>query len=218
MFHNYHEEVKGHWDWATEHRNLSLFLQAAADAGLFVNLRIGPYVCAEWFYGGQPLWLHDQGFNFRDYNPGWTKYMSDMMTTVVEYVEPYLARNGGPIILTQIENEYGRFNEYVEWCGNLTTQLNTDTVWIMCQQPTPPAPIVGTCNGDDCSGFVQNQQSTVHMPAMWTEDWVAWFQVSTLLPSSPHTCLSPPPSRLSSDALADLVPQPPVLLAVSALG
>jgi hypothetical protein len=99
VFHNYHESVRGTWDWSTEHRNLSQFLQAAADAGLFVNLRIGPYICGEWFYGGQPLWLHDAGFPFRQYNPGWTKYMQDMMTAVVLYVEPYLARNGGSVQL-----------------------------------------------------------------------------------------------------------------------
>ena len=52
-------------------------------------------VCAEWFYGGQPLWLHDSGFAFREYNPGWLEYMENMMTTVVQHVEPYLARNGG---------------------------------------------------------------------------------------------------------------------------
>ena len=47
VFHNYHESVKGVWDWSTESRNLSRFLQAAADAELFVNLRIGPYICGE---------------------------------------------------------------------------------------------------------------------------------------------------------------------------
>ena len=57
VFHNYHEEVKGHWDWTTEHRNLSGFIQAAADAGMFVNLRIGPYVCAE---SVEPPHLHSQ--------------------------------------------------------------------------------------------------------------------------------------------------------------
>jgi hypothetical protein len=71
--------------------------------------------------------------------------------------------------------QYGRYNRYVEWCGNLTRQLNTDTVWVMCSQPTPPPPVLGTCNGDDCSGWVQGQQA-LGLPAGWTEDWVAWFQ------------------------------------------
>ena len=95
VFHNYHEVVRGEWDWTTEHRNLSGFLQAAADAGLFVNLRIGPYICGEWFYGGQPLWMHGTGIPFRQYNTEWTNYMRGMMTTVVQHVEPFLARNGG---------------------------------------------------------------------------------------------------------------------------
>lgn len=43
VFHNYHEAIKGQWDWKTEHRDLGRWLQAAADAGMFVNLRIGPY-------------------------------------------------------------------------------------------------------------------------------------------------------------------------------
>ena len=137
------------------------------------------------------------------------------MTAVVAYVEPYLARNGGPIIMsvvvsdththtrsisignhrsaadptassvviilslfllsTQIENEYGGYNQYVEWCGNLTKQLNTDTVWIMCKQQTPPEPLIAACNGGDCSYYVQDQQAS-GKPAMWTEDWIAWFQ------------------------------------------
>jgi hypothetical protein len=78
VFHNYHESLKGEWDWSTEHRNLTRFLQAAADAGLFVNLRIEPYICGEWFYGGQPLWMHGTGIAFRQYNTGWTNYMRDM--------------------------------------------------------------------------------------------------------------------------------------------
>jgi hypothetical protein len=101
--------------------------------------------------------------------------MASMMKAVLAYVEPYLARAGGPIILTQIENEYGGFNEYVEWCGNLTKELNSDTVWIMCKQQTPPAPLIGACNGGDCSYYVQAQQAA-GLPAMWTEDWIAWFQ------------------------------------------
>jgi hypothetical protein len=51
VFWNYHEAVYRQYDFETENRNLGQFLQAAADAGLFINLRIGPFVCAEWTYG-----------------------------------------------------------------------------------------------------------------------------------------------------------------------
>ncbi|CAF4731114.1 unnamed protein product, partial [Rotaria magnacalcarata] len=57
VFWNIHEQKPGVLDF-TGRANLSQFLQDAADAGLFVNLRIGPYVCAEWNYGGLPAWLN----------------------------------------------------------------------------------------------------------------------------------------------------------------
>lgn len=51
MFWNYHERTRGELDWS-DRGDLRKFLTLAADNGLFVNLRIGPYVCAEWNYGG----------------------------------------------------------------------------------------------------------------------------------------------------------------------
>ena len=55
VFWNQHEMVEGQLDWSGR-GNLTLFLDAIAEAGLFANLRIGPYVCAEWDYGGIPTW------------------------------------------------------------------------------------------------------------------------------------------------------------------
>ena len=55
VFWNLHEPVRGTYDFATGRKNLPLFLQKAADHGLFVYLRPGPYVCAEWDYGGLPV-------------------------------------------------------------------------------------------------------------------------------------------------------------------
>ena len=182
VFHNYHEYQQGIWDWSTESRNLRQFIQLAGEAGLFVNLRIGPYVCAEWFNGGQPLWTHDAGYAYRYLNPGWLTYMERMMRDVVAYMEPYMAKNGGPIIITQIENEYGDGGSdpgrigYIEWCGQLAASLNTSTVWIMCQEGEAPYPIIDTCNGGSCGGWVDWQYTTRGQPAMWTENWVAWFQ------------------------------------------
>ena len=105
VFWNYHEVERGVWDFTTEARNLTAFLQTAADAGLFVNLRMGPFVCGEWTYGGIPVWLRSS-WAFRDANPGWLAAMSDFYAVLIPLIEPFFARNGGPIILTQIENEY----------------------------------------------------------------------------------------------------------------
>lgn len=57
VFWNIHEQEQGVLDFSGR-ANLSGFLEEAATAGLFVNLRIGPYVCAEWNDGGLPVWLN----------------------------------------------------------------------------------------------------------------------------------------------------------------
>lgn len=187
VFWNYHEAVKGVMDWSTESRNLTQFLQTAQDAGLFVNLRIGPYVCAEWQYGGLPIWLHDDpAIQFRYYDPLWLTPVEKFIRYVTRLVEPYLARNGGPIILAQIENEYGGAGsdpkriQYVDWCGNLTVALDIDIPWVMCQQPDAPPPTIYACNGFTCDDYVANQQTVRRQPAMWTENWSGWVEDWTM--------------------------------------
>lgn len=64
--------------------------------------------------------------------------------------EKLFAWQGGPIILVQIENEYGNVmgpygdtgKEYVKWCAKMATSLNIGVPWIMCQQEDAPPPIV----------------------------------------------------------------------------
>ena len=79
----------------------------AGDAGLFVTVRIGPYVCAEWNGGGLPLWLRDVD-NFsccRCDDAVWEREMARWVRVVAGVIEPFLPRHGGPVILAQIENE-----------------------------------------------------------------------------------------------------------------
>ena len=73
FFHNAHQPKLSQWPWNMEGpANLTLFLQKAAAAGLFVDLRIGPYVCAEWSWGGYPYDLANvPGLVSRSDNPQW---------------------------------------------------------------------------------------------------------------------------------------------------
>ena len=57
VFWNYHETEPGKWDWKTGNKNLREFVKTAADEGMLVILRPGPYCCAEWEFGGYPWWL-----------------------------------------------------------------------------------------------------------------------------------------------------------------
>jgi beta-galactosidase len=56
VFWNYHNTAPGVWDFKTGNKNLAEYIKMAQEEGLFVILRPGPYVCAEWEFGGYPWW------------------------------------------------------------------------------------------------------------------------------------------------------------------
>ncbi|KAI3849823.1 hypothetical protein MKW98_026737 [Papaver atlanticum] len=183
VFWNSHEPVQNQFDF--EGRNdLVKFVKTVADAGLYVHLRIGPYVCAEWNYGGFPLWLHFiPGIQFRTDNEPFKREMQKFTAKIVSIMkeEKLFASQGGPIILSQIENEYGNIDwayksaakSYINWAAGMAISLDTGVPWVMCQQPNAPDPIINTCNGFYCDQFTPN---SVKKPKMWTENWTGWFQ------------------------------------------
>ena len=154
VFWNYHEHDQGVYDFTPNtRRDLAGFFSKAAAAGLFVNVRIGPYVCAEWNGGGFPLWLANVP-NFtcsRCADPVWEHLMSSFVFKIADIMKPYLAKNGGPIIMAQIENElHSRPTDpYVEWCGQLAASLGLDIPWLMCNGASA-SNTVNTCNGNIC--------------------------------------------------------------------
>jgi hypothetical protein len=178
VFWNLHEQKQGVLDFSGR-ANLSRFLQEAANAGLFVNLRIGPYVCAEWDYGGLPVWLNQvQNISFRSSNPAWEAAMKKFILEIIDYVTPYLAKNGGPIILAQIENElFGKDTAYVNWCGDLVSNelASTEIPWIMCNGLAANSTIE-TCNHCNCfPNWMDTHQKTYpDKPMLFTEN-EGWF-------------------------------------------
>nr|CAD1843636.1 unnamed protein product [Ananas comosus var. bracteatus] len=160
------------------------FLKEVQNAGLYAVLRIGPYVCAEWNYGGLPAWLREiPGLQFRTNNKPFENEMQNFTTLIVDKIKSarLLAPQGGPIILTQIENEYGNImgpygdagKKYIKWCANLAESLGVGVPWIMCQQSDAPQPMINTCNGFYCDEFTPNNPKS---PKMWTENWTGWFK------------------------------------------
>ncbi|XP_065908051.1 uncharacterized protein [Dysidea avara] len=179
VFWNLHEFKRGQDFDFSGPANLPLFLDKAAKAGLFVNLRIGPYVCAEWNYGGLPIWLNwIPGMRLRSDSAAWESEMEKFVTNFTEVLEKYLARNGGPIILAQIENEYhgSQYMDYVKWCGDLTVKLDLGIPWGMCNGLSANNTI-NTCNGMDCQSYAErhSQKYPAGQPLAWTED-AGWFQ------------------------------------------
>ena len=178
VFWNIHEFKRGQEYNFTGSANLPLFIEKAAMAGLFVNLRIGPYVCAEWNYGGLPVWLNSiPGMNLRSDSPAWKQEMERFVTDIAKITEKYLARNGGPIILAQIENEYGwtEYMDYINWCGKLVAKLDLGIPWVMCNGLSADNTI-NSCNANDCQEFANNHvKKFPNQPLAWMEN-EGWFQ------------------------------------------
>lgn len=102
---------------------------------------------------GFPVWLHNlPGIQLRTDNPVYKEEMQNFTTLIVKMCkkEKLFASQGGPIILSQIENEYGNIDKdygqagksYIRWCANMAESLNIGVPWIMCQQADAPQPMV----------------------------------------------------------------------------
>ena len=90
--------------------DLAKFIRTAQELGLYVILRPGPYICAEFDFGGLPSWLlTDPKMHLRCNDPRFLQKVSNYYRRLFEEVRPYLAENGGNIIAVQVENEYGSY-------------------------------------------------------------------------------------------------------------
>ncbi|XP_074307939.1 beta-galactosidase 6 isoform X1 [Silene latifolia] len=186
VFWNVHEPQPGQYDFSGNY-DLVMFIKEIQAQGLYACLRIGPYIESEWNYGGFPFWLHDiPGISYRTDNEPFKLYMQNFTTKIVTLMksEKLYASQGGPIILSQIENEYQNIeaafgNEgrsYVQWAAKMAVGLQTGVPWIMCKQTDAPDPVINTCNGMNCGETFTGPNSPTK-PSMWTENWTSFYQV-----------------------------------------
>ncbi|PNX88868.1 beta-galactosidase 3-like protein, partial [Trifolium pratense] len=178
------------------------FIKTVQKVGLYVHLRIGPYVCAEWNFGGFPVWLkYVPGISFRTDNGPFKAAMEGFTQKIVQMMknEKLFQSQGGPIILSQIENEYGpqgralgaSGHAYSNWAAKMAVGLGTGVPWVMCLEDDAPDPVVSepshaltrftpcmielvinACNGFYCDDFIPNKP---YKPKLWTESWSGWF-------------------------------------------
>ncbi|MBE5787484.1 MAG: beta-galactosidase [Clostridiales bacterium] len=106
---NLHERKKGQFDFSGG-LDIERFFTLAQEIGLKVLFRPGPYTCAEWEWGGFPSWmLNEPGLEIRCDNEKYLKHLNDYVQELYRRIGRFYADKGGPIILTQVENEYGSY-------------------------------------------------------------------------------------------------------------
>lgn len=183
VFWNWHEVERGVYDFSGD-RDLGHFLELCAERGLYVLLRAGPYCCAEWNYGGFPPYLRNEpGIVIRTWNEPYMERVERYYGHLVPEFRRYLATNGGPIILVQVENEYANVakrygaggQRYLEWMGELAKELGVDVPVIMCEGGAEGA--VETLNGFSIWDERAEDFRKAHpgMPLIWTELWPSWY-------------------------------------------
>ncbi|MGA7856707.1 MAG: beta-galactosidase family protein [Terracidiphilus sp.] len=136
VFWNLHEPEPGRFDF-TGQNDLAAFLKIAQEEGLYVVLRPGPYVCAEWEFGGYPAWLlNDRTTVVRSLDPKFMKPAADWFQHLGAVVKPFLLENGGPIIAVQVENEYGSFGKDHEYMQAIRRLIIDSGMGGTSQHPT----------------------------------------------------------------------------------
>ncbi len=110
VFWNYHETAPGVWDFKSGNKDVAEYIKIAQEEGLFVILRPGQYVCAEWEFGGYPWFLSKvPGMVIRGNNPQYLAATKAYFTALYGQVKNLLVTNGGPIVMVQGENEFGSY-------------------------------------------------------------------------------------------------------------
>ena len=187
VFWNFHEEKPGKFDF-TGQKDLAEFCRLCQKNDMYVILRPGPYVCAEWEMGGLPWWLlKKKDIRLREDDPYFLERVAIFEKEVANQVAGLTIQKGGPIIMVQVENEYGSYGEskeYVakirdivrgnfgdvtlfqcDWASNFQLNALDDLVWTMN---------FGTGANID-EQFAPLKKVRPDSPLMCSEFWSGWF-------------------------------------------
>lgn len=151
IFWNYLETKEGVFDFTTENRNIAEFIRICQQEGMWVIVRPGPYVCAEWDWGGLPTYLLKYpDIKIRCMDSRYMAAVSRYVSHVSKEIKPLLCTNGGPVILTQIENEYGSYGNdktYLKTLKKLWQQNGINGPYYTADGATPQMLDAGTVDG-----------------------------------------------------------------------
>ncbi|XP_022148250.1 beta-galactosidase 17 isoform X2 [Momordica charantia] len=119
---NLHEPKPGNFTF-TGIADIVSFLQLCKKLDFLVLLRAGPYICAEWDLGGFPAWLLTKNPvpRLRSSDPGYLQWVERWWWIILPKIAPLLYNNGGPIIMVQIENEFGSYGDDQAYLHHLVT-------------------------------------------------------------------------------------------------
>ncbi|HXB96379.1 MAG TPA: beta-galactosidase family protein, partial [Puia sp.] len=187
VFWNYHEAARGSWDFRSGNHDIAAFIRLCQAEGMWVLLRPGPYVCGEWDWGGLPPWLlkiPDIKIRCRDarYMAAVTRWVHRLSREIV----PLQCDHGGPILMVQLENEYGSYANDRGYLADLRTSWRSQGVTLPFYTADGPTDFmldagsldscaIGLDSGTGDDDFAVASRHNPNVPAFSSETYPGWL-------------------------------------------
>ncbi|MBX8935383.1 beta-galactosidase family protein [Enterococcus gilvus] len=190
---NIHEPIEGTYDFEG-FKNIEAFVSLAQEMGLWVILRPSVYICAEWEFGGLPAWLlKEKGIRLRSTDPRFMEKVRQYFSVLIPKLVPLQITHDGPVIMMQVENEYGSYGmdkEYLRQIKQLMEEFGvevplftSDGAWdeVLDAGTLIEDDVLVTGNfGSDSKGNVKTLKKFMarhgkKWPIMCMEYWDGWF-------------------------------------------
>lgn len=187
VFWNYQEPVKGQFDFSTGNHNIAEFIKIAQEEGMWVLLRPGPYVCAEWEFGGLPPYLlQTPDIKVRCMDPRYIAAVKTYVEHLAAEVKPLLVSNGGPVVMVQIENEYGSYGNDKAYLNTLKDMWVTNGINVpfytadgatayMLEAGGVDGAAIGLDSGGSEADFAAAKKQNPNVPAFSSESYPGWL-------------------------------------------
>ena len=184
---NLHERREGVFDFSGG-LDIARYIEIAESLGLKVIVRPGPYICAEWEFGGLPSWLLSYpDVSLRCNDPRYLEKVRPYYRELLSRIAPHQCTRGGGVIMVQVENEYGSYGDDKEYLGKVAAIYRE--YGLDCLLFTSDGPTYGILSGgtlDDClcvANFGSRSESAFDLlsdfrpnqPLMCGEFWCGWF-------------------------------------------
>ncbi|MEO6819100.1 MAG: beta-galactosidase, partial [Ginsengibacter sp.] len=187
IFWNYLDTSPGVFDFKTENRNVAEFIKICREEKMWVLLRPGPYVCGEWDFGGIPSYLLKiPDIKIRCSDLRYMSAVTNYINHLSKEIAPLQCTNGGPILMVQIENEYGSFGNdrnYMEalrsiWLKNginVPFYTSDGATPYMLEAGTLEGAAIGLDSGSDEADFDEAKKQNPNVPAFSSETYPGWL-------------------------------------------
>ncbi|WP_223589516.1 beta-galactosidase [Neobacillus bataviensis] len=177
---NFHEMNEGEWDFSDD-KDLVHFFQLCADKGLYVIARPGPYICAEWDFGGFPWWLSTKkGIQYRSADPVYLQYVDKYFDQVIPIIDEFQLTKNGTVIMVQIENEFQAYGKpdktYMEYLRDGMMARGIEVPFVTCYGAVDGAvEFRNFWSGAEHAAEILDERFG-DQPKGVMEFWIGWFE------------------------------------------